>query len=321
MAITILPKASSDMGEFAKGVSSGLQALANFKMQEFVQRQQAMHNKEAFKAAFPDMSDEQAQAYSQASPELQKLFMQMPQRQAFEKGVALLGQEEQDSELAKLLPQMNPRDALAIKQFQETQKGKQVEAERKEAAAVQPFVEERSDYLSSLEKEKDIAEKMINIVKQHGGKFPTALTSSMPTGLQEWWIQDPDIRNYMTYANQLVQAASQDVKGRPSDYMTKLTEAGKAKLSLPNKSKINILQEVIDHYNQEAAKQKYIESQRNPKTGNLPKDIQSKATNYSLAKQKPLDWPEYYKENTVIEEKKKRYRRVTKDGKPAWKEI
>ena len=82
MPIQIMPR-ETNWGEslgtgLGSGLSEGLQQLANMKLKQFQERQQAVKNSAAFKQMNPSLSDEQAMAYAMSSPEIQQLaFKQM----------------------------------------------------------------------------------------------------------------------------------------------------------------------------------------------------------------------------------------------------
>jgi hypothetical protein len=214
---------------------------------------------------------------------------------------------------------------LMMKQQGQQQKQGRWEQEQiaKESKAIQPFLHERATMLQGIESEAKTAREMVDIIKKHGGKMPGSVMGNMPRIAQNMWYDDPDIKRYMNLADTLVVNASQDVKGRPSQYMTKLIEASKAGLNLPNKAKLQKLEEYLNEADVESRKEKYIKSQRDPKTGQLPRDIETRASNWSEARAHPLDWPEYYKLNWKItdEDTGKSYVRIEKNGKPDWRKL
>jgi hypothetical protein len=396
MPIQIMPR-ETNWGEslgtgLGSGLSEGLQQLANMKLKQFQERQQAVKNSAAFKQMNPSLSDEQAMAYAMSSPEIQQLaFKQMsaaPEQeslynllkallpdqfagqgmegmpggieQTFQQlapetmpyqggmipgtGMPLQTQMQMPQQIPQqqAIPQQqrgfklpekgrlslqNAKYLTDLIQKQQTGQQKLSQAERKQSAVndkqLESFNQGRNELLQSSGDEAATAAEMIDIIRKHGGKFPGSTMGSMPRIIQNMWYDDPDIKRYMNLQDKLVIAQSQDIKGRPSDYARKLVEGAKAALNLPNKTKLKNLQGIIDARNDVLREQEWLKSQKDPRTGNYPTNINSMLSDYRLAQEDPLKYPDIFPVDMVIQtDDGKRHRRVVnKSGKPAWKDV
>ena len=190
-----------------------------------------------------------------------------------------------------------------------------------EIEAVRPFIERENAQLKSLKNAADLAKTMQDIVKKSYHKFPGIVARNLPTSLGDYLITDPDVSRYMSGLNEMPLLMAQTRKGMPSNYKIQLEQLAKARAGQPAKAQINILQEPINKYNEELQRSHFIESLRDKKTGLLPVNVEEKALQYDMAMEKPLEYPDLFKENTVIEENGKRYRLMSKDKKKEWKEL
>jgi hypothetical protein len=149
------------------GLSEGMKALADMKMKEYAQRQQAAKN-EAFFKTLPGMTPENAQALSNASPELQQLFYKnmanAPLREVFAQALGKAqqggqpGQEQGNAEeLTNLLAQLPPEKALPIIQLQETIKSRQ--AQQDLARQKQELTQQKQEFVQQKEAHKQAREK------------------------------------------------------------------------------------------------------------------------------------------------------------------
>lgn len=157
MPLQILPAGTNwgaTLGEgLGRGLSEGLQMLANVKMQQYQQRQQQANLAERTRGLYQaaGMPEEQATAWANAPMELQMLklkdLFQAPQRTAFAQGLgAVAGGKNQG--LEQLFGQMNPKDALALMNYQQGQRSQGFketkEENRRLEQSASPYIERYS---------------------------------------------------------------------------------------------------------------------------------------------------------------------------------
>jgi hypothetical protein len=354
MPLQILPR-ETNWGEslgtgLGAGLSKGMQALADMKMQEYAQRQQASRAQSALEQY--GIPKEQAQAVSQMDPMMQqayfKNYLQAPQNEAYanawqqilgggqqaplpETGIKTLMADQQagmpslkglsKEQIEKLGP-----IALTEQYRQKKLAGEIAQRERqqefKEMESVKPFLHAEKEDYKAQKQAADIARKMLDNLERNKAKWPGTLVGNLPTAAQSLLIRDPHVRKYIADANSLVSALAGTRKGVPTNFKLKLEALSKADLSQPIEAQREILQDVISKAQTAEERIRFAHSLKDKKTGKYPLDIEQKVTDYELAKNQPFDFPEFYKPNTVIEDDNgKRFRLVEKNGSKEWKEL
>jgi hypothetical protein len=82
----------------------------------------------------------------------------------------------------------------------------------------------------------------------------------------------------------------------------KLKQMAKANVSQPIQTQAALLNGILDQSNERKAATDYMESLRNQETGDFPKDLSSRVTEFRHAQEDPLKYPKYFRHNTIIED-------------------
>lgn len=349
MAITILPQATSNMGELSQGISSGLQNLANMKMQEYAQRQQAAKNEQFFNT-LPGMTSENAKALSNASPELQQLFyknsINAPLREVFAKALGQAqqtgtpGQEQANTaELTNLLAQLPPEKALPIIQLQETIKSRQAQqslAQQKEAnkqakeatqlaethrKEIAPYIQRTNQAYEDAKEMSSLAKQIDKLLPYAKNKWPTGAIALFDPSFQEATVRDPVIRKIGQLSQRIALAAAKSGKGLPSVYRIKAEEGAKLKQTMPFWTVESIVKDIVGNEKKEARRIMHRDYQRNKKTGEYPLDIETRMVHYDLAHSDPLSYPDVFKKGYELQLPEGKFKIIEENGIKRWEKM
>jgi len=343
---TFFNKSTPDFSaQFGKGLGdelgSGLQALANMKMQDYAARQaQARQNE------FAKQQDEQIT--KQFGPEFKGIAYLPPQAQgqvfrsimdqkAAQGYSSLLNslvnpQQQQQDQLTQQVenepmtnqpfqvPQgISTKQAekavdIALKQKKEQAteqyRNKKLGSETERKNRIQEFTEQKTlkPYLDAAQKEyseqrkvKHVAEKMLENLQQNRSKWPGAVMGTLHNITGNILVRDKDVRKFANDANTLVKYLANTSKGVPTNYKILLEQMAKANLSQPIETQEAILKDILEEANRDEENQKHIESLKDKKTGKYPLDIQQRVTQIQLAKDNPIDYPQMYEEGPQLE--------------------
>ena len=203
MPLQILPQdpywgqGGSIGASFGAGLGEGLRELANFKMQQYQQRQQANRTANALEQY--GLPHEKAVAVSQLPDVMQQAFfkdyLQSNYRSSFSQGLGKLA-GNQPQGLEQLFSQMRPEDAFKLMQLQEQQRAHQeMEQYHKERIGVQKgglnlrertaAIEENKPFRTTLDESlklaNDLQADLPNLQKYvQKGQLDTGLRSLFP---------------------------------------------------------------------------------------------------------------------------------------------
>ena len=381
-------------GGLGRGIETGFQALANFKMNQFAQQQQMKMQQQAqqenmryqqglqreqqqYQQGISQKNNlqtlmamgypqEKAQQMANTDPALLKEIVKYDMQQRGNEPLAQIissmfngnqqngqqvpiqnaeqsqfGQEQQPSSTGpnisadqlKALPrhdlmqtaqmigkQKQHEENLAFKKSEAIKKhGETKEKDaRKEQEGLKTFLDEDRKKFQGLKKQKEIAEEMLNIVNNYKGKFPGAIMGNVPEPLKKMWINDPKVRRFMQLQAELVRASAEKGGGRASKYLYQLAEAGKTGVGQPIETMQTALKNYIDEYGESKDREKHKATLRDKKTGRYPTDLPDRLTEYELAQEDPLSYPQYFTKGEIYEDDNgKRFK--VKNGK--WKEM
>jgi hypothetical protein len=281
----------------AQGLGTGIQQLAQHKIGEMVQQKRAA----GLQSLFPNFNQQQAAGLAQQSPQVQqqyiKSILEGNQRGAFTKALSgIEGGEEQQNVLDQLTPKQ-ASEYTKIKQAQRRQ-------EFAEQSKIRPFIQKQFERYNSEKKIKDKVEQNLQLLKKYPDKFKkfsTIALSKAPEAIRSLLQRDPILRQYDANTNEIVTLKGQSRRGLPSKYKLTLEELAKAGLSQPYETQIAINEDFLGHFNEEKMFQKYLHS-LSDKNGNYPANIEALASDYLLALDDPLDFPQYFKEGQRYED-------------------
>jgi len=258
-------------GNIGNALGSGIQDLANMKLQSIQQQLQKQQVKTGLKSLLPNLQEQQYEALSQTPMELLQPFLKQelkrPQEEAFAR--AILGDENQQPQIGNNAPRLSGEQALKLSEHQ-LKKQKAINEENKQY--VNPIIEFHKPAVE-LEKKLDEA---INLVKsgQLAGGIGGRLQSA--TGL---YNTDASQR-YDTVINDIINAQAQFEKGNPGKFRLDAIRAGKAGLNQSDANKLKYLntvrertQDAQDEYN---ALQDIIKEHGDNQPRNINKYIQAK---------------------------------------------
>ena len=311
MPIQIMPR-ETNWGEslgtgLGSGLGEGLQQLANMKMKEYAQRQQAGKNKAFIKAMNPNMSEQQAEAFAGGSPGLQQLSLkqqlqaQDPSRMAFAKGVASLVQPQQQGQqaqqqgqqegLQQLLGQMNPRDALALLTYQQNAGNKANEAAQKTEEQQMKFTKDIEPWLTK----EDTLSNQINEMGGYAAEAdklldeigPKNYPSLLGRGLAEisgGWLY-PSVKELQNKVGELALAKASSLKGQPTNFKIRLVQSIKPGLSADYKANKRMLRRYADIQEAHGNRQAFRDNLK--VNGQFPTNIESIMSEYDNAMNRP----------------------------------
>ena len=215
--------------------------------------------------------------------------------------------------------QKQHEENLAFKKSEALKKHGETEEKgaRKEQEVLKSFLDEDRQKFQSLKEQKHIAEEMLNIVNNYKGKFPGTIMGNVPDQLKKMWINDPKVRRFMELQAKLVRASAEKGGGRASKNLYQLAEAGKTGVGQPVETIQESLRNYLDEYEQGKYREQHKANLRDKKTGRYPTDLPDRLTEYELAQEDPLNYPQYFTKGEIYEDNGKRYR--VKNGE--WKEI
>jgi hypothetical protein len=124
--IPIAPSAGEKLGEsLGAGLTSGIQALANMKLQQMQQRQQQARTAQGLQALFPDMPQQQLSALAQLDPQSLGIYLKekiaAPRRQAYAQALAQemgMPQQQAVGQLSSALQPMMQQEGQPMPGFQ-----------------------------------------------------------------------------------------------------------------------------------------------------------------------------------------------------------
>ncbi len=184
-----------------------------------------------------------------------------------------------------------------------------------EQQALKPFLNKKNDQYTNDRAIEKVAKEAEVLLKKIHKKFPVAFRRALTGDAQRLLEQDADVREYVAKLGEIVLRTGNSRKGLPSNFKLKLEQAAKADFSQPYQTQSNLLKAIQDRATESRGEQKYISSLKNTE-GVYPRDTESKVTAYEMAMDYPLENPEFFSDNTVIEVDGKRYRK--KNGQ--WQE-
>jgi hypothetical protein len=348
--LNIGPVEGSSLAQgLGSGLGEGLQQLANMKLQEYAQRQQAGKN-EAFFNTMPGMTPEKAKALSNTSPELQQLFyknqMNAPLREVFAKALGqaqqtgVPGQEQgSNQELTSLLAQLPPEKALPIIQLQETIKSRQAQQslaaqkeenrQAKEATnlaethrkEIVPYIHETNQAYEDSKEMGSLAKEIEKLLPYAKNKWPTGAIALFDPNYQEALVRDPVIRKIGQLSQKIALAAAKSGKGLPSVYRIKAEEGAKLKQTMPFWTVESIVKDIIGNEKKEGRRIMHRDYQRNKKTGEYPLDIETRMVHYDLAHTDPLSYPDVFKKGYILTLPEGKFKIIEESGIKRWEKV
>lgn len=314
------PSFGENLGSsFGTGIGQALQNLAAMKTQQYQQQQAAARGAQFWQQL--GLPAESAMAFAQAPEAVQKSLLdrlegigvgQPMQQQAMAQPGQQALQQGQLPETGGIKIGANPIE----KRHRETIKQQELAREQKEKfhkenleaqeqseieKQIAPYLKEHNTDFRNSKILYKTAKRMLENIEKNKKKFPT-LSALAPEELQAAIQRDPDIRDYMRDANQLVILLSNSRKGQPTNFKTKLEKAAKIDINQPIEAQITGLKHLIDDSKEVFERNKQINEIKKKHGGKYPRHIQSEIINRDAAEMDPLSYPDYYEEGTEYED-------------------
>lgn len=263
MAINLDSLAARLGGSLGTGLSQSLEGLVSGKLSQLEQRNQA----EGIRALMPQFTPEQAQAFVQQAPEIQKQLLSIPQQESYAQALnQIIGGE------ASPLPS---GARLNEKQFTQLAKlglqKQQLEATQQEK--LEPFLKGQAEDYTNAKKLYSKAKSMLENIKKNRRKFPGVLSGNI---IPEKFRTDPDIRKYVADANTLVTLLAGSRKGQPTNFKVKLEQMSKPNLGQPIESQIALLEDIIKDSESVFKTQKKLSDIKQEHGGKYPRDLRQR---------------------------------------------
>jgi hypothetical protein len=261
------------------------------------------------------------QQTGQPQPGMNILQQQMPQQMQEPESIQgpympynpnLEGPQGVAPQQAQAMPQPQQQDrakqiAESFMSPQEKRQQRMVElAEHKEEnrrqEKLKPFVEKMQNEDARWQTIRDKASTALSLLEKAKAKFPGYFTGNVPESMSSWVIRDPDVREYQGLINDLIPLLASEPGQRLTNMQLKLKQMAKANVSQPIQTQAALLNGILDQSNERKAATDYMESLRNQETGDFPKDLSSRVTEFRHAQEDPLKYPKYFRHNTIIED-------------------
>lgn len=292
------------------GLSEGMQALANMKMKQYAQRQQATKNEQFFNS-LPGMTPEKAKAYANASPEMQQLgvkeLFNAPYNQAFAQasGKILSGQAKPE-ELSQLFTQMRPEQALKLAQFQQQQETNKIalgqkkeeegrkerKLELEESEKIGPFIKSEQEVSKNIGDVGKDARRIKQILERHKKDWPSWVGGLAHDLFGGKTLRNPEMRELYKLTSALPVKLGNVLKGQPTNMKVKLVAEGKPDISSPWETNMQLIQTLIDASDEDRTRTLFRTKQK--KNNKYPVDIDQKMADYDAAINNPEEYPEFF---------------------------
>jgi hypothetical protein len=309
----------STSARFGESLGQGLQAIAQAKLQQLQQSRQASDL-----ASVLGISPQEAQQYIRLGLDKDKLLSNWWQRGGGQTNNAVSAENPGTAAANEVgsssapnpsasrfstppLREQREQDKLNIAKRQEQRDIEKNENDLKEKAILhqeklRPFFTKESEHFKAEKQARDYAVKMLDILQANKKDWPGAAKGNLPAAAMKLLLRNPAVREYEATGKNLVSSLLATRKGQPTGFKLKFEESGKAGLDQPIETQEALLQGIIDHYDDEAERQEYIQSLQDDQ-GNFPLDVSRKVDEFDRAIDEPLKYPSFFEEGTIYPHK------------------
>jgi hypothetical protein len=205
-------------------------------------------------------------------------------------------QPDRATQIAQAL--MSPQE----KRQQRTLELKEQEALDRRQDKLKPFIDKVQNDDARWQNIRDKAATALQLLQKAKAKFPGYFTGNVPESMSSWVIRDPDVREYQGLINDLIPMLASEPGQRLTNMQLKLKQMAKANVSQPIETQVALLQGILDQSNLRKETTDFMESLKDQETGNFPKDVSSRVTEFRHAQEDPLKYPKYFKHNTIYQD-------------------
>lgn len=195
---------------------------------------------------------------------------------------------------------------------QELQEQRRIDAEQK---SLRPFIDKEQQKYDIQQELGELADEALEILHEHHKDFPGAFKGNLSQKQLALLERNPYVRRYNSILNRIVIKSGQEGKGLPSKHRLTLEALAKTDLNQPLKTQERNLESLREHRDESTDRWKFILSQN--KSGDYPKDIQSRVVQYDMAMRNPLQHPASFEENTLYEQKGQKFKIINGE----WKKV
>lgn len=296
------------------GISTGLQALAEHKIEENLQRNKIKKTASGLQSL--GFNQQEAQSIAEMPPDIQKMIVQQklaaPAQQNYMQSLnAILGSgNPADTGMANAgmqgggmpMPQqgvmgipsgINENQAtklaqLSLQKQANESKARNAEAKRdfelKESQAkndfetqekLEPFLKGQAEDFNNAKKLYTKAKSMREALLKNKDSWPT-VSGWLPEEIRNKLFKNPSVAKYVADANTLVAQLASSRKGQPTNFKIKLEQAAKPHLGLPYDSQLQLLNDIIKDAEGVFKVQKNLSDIKEKSGGKYPRDIRQR---------------------------------------------
>ena len=198
--------------------------------------------------------------------------------------------------------------------------GYEIKKQKHEAAnedKLRPFLKEQHAEFTLSRRVGNKAKEALKLLEKHKDELPYRVVGILPSQVQNLVISHPGIRKYAATINDIVKDLAGVEKGPLTKPRITLTEATKAGFSQPYETQKAILEDLVQRSKNSSQQEKFLASLTD-ENGYHAQGTQEKLVEFMQAQDYPLEYPQYYKPGTIIEEEDEEYENV---GGKSWKPL
>ncbi len=253
---------------FGTGLGSGIQALANNKLQQIQQQQQTAKAAQFWTGL--GLDPQMAHQFASAPEAIQKSLLDRLE------GVNLGGQQsgrEGSINIGANPAERRHKELIDLKRESLAEKRKLTEHQEEVAGQekVQPFLHAQAQDFNNAKKIQNMATRMLANLEKNKEKWPN-LAGYLPDRIH----RNPEVRKYLADANQLVTLLAGSRKGQPTNFKIKLEALSKPQLDQPIETQEAILKDLISSSGEVFNTQKEIAKIKEANGGNYPRDLETR---------------------------------------------
>lgn len=321
---------------FGTGLSSGLNQLANIKLNQYAANQQRQQIQQGLSSLF---TPEQAQTLSSLPSELLqpiiKQQLQAPSNAAYLQGIQSFldgeqmapqqGVQQQSPGGLAIQPGLNAQQATKLaelglrkKEIEENRALKQEAANLKKQEAIQ---KRNEPFLKEIRESKPIAQKTFDLATQMKQLLDTGKVRSGLGGYIPNAIQNPETQQFIAKSNELAGLIASSGKGVPTNFKIKLAQISKPEVTQSEATKRALLDGLVKDAQKillkDEARQQIIDEHNGKEPENIESLVKRRVHKLKKEQEASLDLPDVseYSEDAVIRVDGKTYERSGNEWK------
>jgi len=251
---------SRAMDSAGQGLASGLQALAQNKLQEVHRGKIADQFQKGFNV-HPDLAQNMAMLYQSNPKEFTSQFHNYLQNIG---GGTVPGQQLQEGEE----PKYNTYQPGGAK----VESKEDIKRDIAEQARIEPFLKGQYEDFNMSKKLYSKAKSMLDILEKNKKDWPGFIGGKLP----DTFHRNPAVRKYLADANSLVTLLANSRKGQPTNAKIRFEQLAKPNLDQPYETQKALLEDVIKDTELVFDTQKNLEKIKKEHGNKFPGDIRQR---------------------------------------------